>query len=548
MTMPPNGKPFGCPYHGVVYGGEVTLPNGQKKAYPQPASDGYHEPMAGRSFPIRPQWSPGGVQTQEDIDAGREWRDYAIIAGQNSQIHGQELGENCWIWAEAEGKVWKVEPLDSLDARDEPKDVTFRLTRFGWFGDPPDGELERTVTITIPQNAPEPVGDYFRFQGLTNETYGTDEIESVLAEANPIDGHAAIFVSAMRRSSSEKYGYPICCAFEVDLSTESANVLAMHNPAEGKVREFEDTPDNWKSNRAQYDSSEVVATYDCNGGTIEERRAVFVEGASSCAINYKNTHRYETANFILAAGYGQGGSPGVIWLEWLAEYHRVYTDSLTMGGEDTVYVSQTTGVSPADCGYVNDYGNAWWKRSLEVRTDYPVTWKLVSTNAGVLHQEALSPYDLTVYESEGTFDNSTGSSGPFMSPCGCGDDCITQERDDPTDFSLYQYRSGSYYNAPIMGRILWNYSVPFGEPGYAAFQMFRNSAPNVLMLGKAGEDGNELAPHSIDKIITGGGLVIPVPVGTPEHTPSDGVPTISVDHVDGECSVSDYVLDPIARV
>ncbi len=538
MTFPPKGQPYGSPFHGLVYVGELYLPNGEKMPYPQPTTDSYHQPMAGRTFPIGPSWAPGGANTQSDIDAGRTWRNYAQIAGLKGQIHGQELGRDCWLWAEAEGKVWKVEPQDTLDARDAPKDVTFRLARFGWFGDPTDGELERNITITIPQNAPDDTPSYGRFQGLTLD--GTD-IECLLAEANPNDGHAAVFVSVMKRASNEDYGYAIACAFEVDLVAETANVIAMHDPDKGGTSETTYVDKSF-TKKYEYNTDTVVATHSCNGGTIEERAGVFIEVASSCTINYRETHRVRYHHYIVAAGY-DGDAASALWFRADERYDAFHDESHQTSGQDKVYVSQTTGVQPEDCGHVDQYGNATWAHDQTSRVEYPITWKLESTSRGVVLQNTLDLFEQTKWHAAGDFNTSTTGSAPFESSCGCGDSCITEEITNDIDYSVYTYNSGSYNNLTLMGVMVWDYSVAYGDPGYSTFHTYQGSAPNAMIVANGVA---EYETNQIEKVVTGGGQEITA--ANEEYTPSSGVPVVSVDYKADAAAISFGPEDPIALV
>lgn len=71
-------QPFGCPYHGLVQGGKLTLPNGEQIDYPQPIGDLDEE--VGRTLIISPPWAKGGNASAEQIAQGFEWQNHAILA------------------------------------------------------------------------------------------------------------------------------------------------------------------------------------------------------------------------------------------------------------------------------------------------------------------------------------------------------------------------------------------------------------------------------------------------------------------------------------
>lgn len=97
---------FGCPYHGMIRGGEIHLPNGEKKPSPQPAAL-ISGAFSGNTYLQRMPWAPGGEDTPEDIAAGRTWTDYAILGGITQMLHGRPL--NGWIYAAADGTPWWVD-------------------------------------------------------------------------------------------------------------------------------------------------------------------------------------------------------------------------------------------------------------------------------------------------------------------------------------------------------------------------------------------------------------------------------------------------------
>lgn len=70
-------KMFGLPYHGVWQDGEITLPNGAKKAAPVPASGA----CILVKVPGLPPIERSTDEVADDIAAGREYRNYGLISG-----------------------------------------------------------------------------------------------------------------------------------------------------------------------------------------------------------------------------------------------------------------------------------------------------------------------------------------------------------------------------------------------------------------------------------------------------------------------------------
>ncbi|WP_430010335.1 hypothetical protein [Methylophaga lonarensis] len=106
MTVPllPFGliTTFGCPWHGLVKNGELTLPNSETLAWPQPSN--------GDSVLVRFPAAPGAGRTPEqaadDVVQGKEWRTEAIIAGAD-QLYGKPIGSK-WLHRDNIGRVWRV--------------------------------------------------------------------------------------------------------------------------------------------------------------------------------------------------------------------------------------------------------------------------------------------------------------------------------------------------------------------------------------------------------------------------------------------------------
>ncbi len=97
-------KAWGNPFHGLVQDGQLSLPNGQTRAHVQPSS--------GDCFLLRVPGQPDVSRTSEeaaaDTAAGRQWRNYALLSGENHLLYGQALGPQSWIYIAPDASRWQV--------------------------------------------------------------------------------------------------------------------------------------------------------------------------------------------------------------------------------------------------------------------------------------------------------------------------------------------------------------------------------------------------------------------------------------------------------
>ena len=141
----------GNPWHGVVQGGVLTLPNAQTRPVTQPGGNRWY--MAGRSILVqRPGWIGPERSTAElasDDAAGRQWLPYSLISGDNAMFYGKPLGEMRWIYIDQAGDRWLCElviPPGWHIGEHVGDPVTIKLRRFGEFG-VPDETHDYNVTV-----------------------------------------------------------------------------------------------------------------------------------------------------------------------------------------------------------------------------------------------------------------------------------------------------------------------------------------------------------------------------------------------------------------
>jgi hypothetical protein len=151
---------LGTPYHGLVSGGQLTLPNGAVIAYPQPEMFGSNFDIAGTSHLVRAPGVPPVVRTPEqaarDTANGHEWRDTATLTGMRGQLYGQPL--NGWIYIDPVGTRWLVECPSFLGKAASVTSGSFSetvsLTRFGEFPGVAESHSYPTTLAGIGQDTP----------------------------------------------------------------------------------------------------------------------------------------------------------------------------------------------------------------------------------------------------------------------------------------------------------------------------------------------------------------------------------------------------------
>lgn len=144
MTTPllpfSNLTTWGSPWHGIVKEGELTLANAAVMSYPQPGTgDGYLVKFAGV-----PDVERTIEQQAADALAGYDWRNYAIIAGDSSQLHGRNIGSP-WLYKDGDGKVWRLTVTFVAGTT-----IKIEFTEFGRvrLGDEPGDEYEQLLSVT----------------------------------------------------------------------------------------------------------------------------------------------------------------------------------------------------------------------------------------------------------------------------------------------------------------------------------------------------------------------------------------------------------------
>lgn len=140
----------GTPYHGLVQGGSLTLPNSAVKTYPQPVTT--WPDLAGSTHLLRRAGMPAVSRTLEqqaqDTAKGYQWRNVAMLSGGAQQLYGRNV--DGWIYIDPDGVRWLLRfttPLLSTTvAFGASLSLQVNVSRFGEFG---GAEVSFNTTLTL---------------------------------------------------------------------------------------------------------------------------------------------------------------------------------------------------------------------------------------------------------------------------------------------------------------------------------------------------------------------------------------------------------------
>lgn len=152
MSSPP---PWGCPWHGRVQGGQLTLPNGEQLAWPQPDGTRRLEFPTNRyawrthnagmthlvQMPDAPPVERSTEELAEDAAAGRTWLNKALLVGSGnganpeSYLHGHAV--DGWVYAAPDGSRWMARALGEYSWDGAGIFIPMTVRRFGVLGGRP---------------------------------------------------------------------------------------------------------------------------------------------------------------------------------------------------------------------------------------------------------------------------------------------------------------------------------------------------------------------------------------------------------------------------
>ncbi len=193
---------MGTPYHGLVQGGELTLPNDDVKEYPQPVTT--WPDLAGATHLLRRPGMPAVSRTTEqeaaDTANGYQWRNVAMLSGGLQQLYGKDV--DGWIYIDPDGVRWRISFTTSLQSITvtfgTPLILQSRVTRFGEFGGTPQTFLTTLTLTDWGQNGYPALPAFANGGPATNVTSAGFNLEAITT-----NGARAAICVRVRRTESE---------------------------------------------------------------------------------------------------------------------------------------------------------------------------------------------------------------------------------------------------------------------------------------------------------------------------------------------------------
>lgn len=131
MNKLPNFCALGMPWHGLATDGELSTTLDGTKTIVEPAG------VVGICIPVVHPAAPGATrntaQETRDTAHGFDWRDYALLCGDDHAINGcpdAEIGQKRWLYCDTNGPTWIVGLRTTVGSTT----ITFELWLEGIFG------------------------------------------------------------------------------------------------------------------------------------------------------------------------------------------------------------------------------------------------------------------------------------------------------------------------------------------------------------------------------------------------------------------------------
>lgn len=345
---------MGYPWHGLVEGGSLALPNGGVISYPQPPGGNW---QAGAAALIAHPGAPAVVRTAPELVAdaanGRQWLNRAVLGGE-SQLHGKPLGAGAWIYIDPAGDRWLVNS-NLHNGRGTATTAAVTLKRFGVLGGEPL-EIARLVVLPdLGQAAPD-IGKPL------------SALEIVLYHTSPT-GAGALFMIGLRVPSASAYdlrplgwleviisGPGASCSITVEVRKTRAQTLGSAPRADPAPL----IPPGWRLvvlDDVVVDESQGPPVCSGTITTTSTPRLVTVESGGGGAVRVEvcsGAQLIEWDSYLIALWYKPDGSLSELALSqhWTAVYDwpdvtletvpRVRVDTLSGGGGSCNFSSTQT--------------------------------------------------------------------------------------------------------------------------------------------------------------------------------------------------------------
>lgn len=348
-----DGKPFGCPFHGVIKNSVLSLPNGGQKAFRQPVGAVHEE--SGRVLRIGPSWARGAanltaVELNQLTLEGKSWRREAVLSGSNSQLHGQELGHDCWLWTEAEGKVWLVDPRELL-ALDPVTSggltVSLYLTRFGWLGDlPASEESSKVLKISLPDDLgqstqyPNLSGRYVNGYWRPYNGALQNSVSFRLQDTRRADGSVALFGAVCTSANNRAQQYNVVSVFSIDLN--AASFIKLVGREAMWVQEVDAQS---RTGTIPMNVSVNLATTSFSGGcstkedSVEIQEYVITKTSDPNGWHWNGNYQFSSnteGKYLLGAAFDSNDEPAIIWGKVIENVTESASGVLSISGQNVI--------------------------------------------------------------------------------------------------------------------------------------------------------------------------------------------------------------------
>lgn len=332
------GPMWGCPYHGLVQGAQITLDNGKVLPYGPSVSEltavtpwqvGSLQLVA---HPNAPEDKRTDEERAADTERGWDWKRTALVSGAGV-IHGQRLDHEKWLYIDPAGAVWQARASVTIGIA-----AVLELQRFGLLAGKPETYY---VTMKMP--------DLGQVTPDLGETVGGAQV--VYYHANKTGSAAVLMVGAYQltydRLSGQRfvsddsgaYGMSPIGWLEVEISgpgrkaTATLKVLKTRREALGTAitQEQADGPrsltyqsgfmvhDEKKDTRVDYPtcsgSLEIATSVDwVYGPGVQNGASANVDMPGPNVVILTGTHRKDITGQVLGYYYREDGSRAEVTL------------------------------------------------------------------------------------------------------------------------------------------------------------------------------------------------------------------------------------------